>query len=54
MIHSSNESKEHIAVAISGTRTDYESGKLFGVGKLKSSAGANQAPMRDEGLVYLG
>ena len=33
MIDSSDESKKHIAVAISGT-PDYESGKLFGVRKL--------------------
>ena len=52
MIDSSDESKEHIAVAISRT-PDYQSGKLFGVRKLESSTGANQALQRDEGLVYL-
>ena len=52
VINSSGESKEHIAVAISGT-PNYKSGKLFGVRKLESSTGANQALRRDESLVYL-
>ena len=38
----SDELKEHIAVSISET-PKYESGKLLGVEKVKSSAGANQA-----------
>ena len=40
MKESSDESKEHIAVAKSGT-PDYESGKLLGLRKPESSTGAN-------------
>ena len=50
MIDCLDESKEHIAIAISGA-PDNESGKIFGVRKLESSTGANQTLSRDEGLV---
>ena len=52
MIDSSDEFKEHIAVAISGT-PDYESQKLFGVRKPESNTGAKSSSEERQSLVYL-